>query len=297
MRRLGKSLNKRIKRIRRHIERALYPPMKPTVVVIGAQKGGTTALYKYLSSHPGVTPSLVKEIDFFNYDINFDRKEEFYHSHFSRQTPANNTKITFDISPGYLYPDSKTAQRIFEYNPNLKLIALLRNPATRAFSAWQMYKKFYSEDRDWFFKWLGSRDYRDPYKRFTRRDASFGRDFLHDLNRELEIASQGKEIEMPILVRGLYASQLEEFYKFFPKEQILIIESADLKKNTRKWLSEIEIFSGLPAYDWPETLIRPHFEGSYQGQITEKEKALLDDYYRGPNENLFQLLGCRYDWV
>ena len=239
----------------------------------------------------------MKEIDFFNCDRNFDRGSDFYHSHFARLTPANKTKITLDITPGYLYPARITAHRIYRYNPDLKLVALLRNPAARAFSAWQMYKKYYRKDRDWFFKWVANCDNCDPHMRFSRRNASFGRDFLRDLTHELEMYGQDKEIEMPVLEHGLYAKQLEEFYKNFPRNQILIIESNELKRDTRHWLSEIENFSGLSSYDWPEALIKPHFEGGYQDRLTGKEREFLGDYYRDPNENLFQLLGCRYNWV
>ncbi len=106
--------------------------LRQTAVVdfigIGVQKAATSWLHDVLSSHPGIEASNPKEIDFFTH--HFDRGYEWYESFFS--TNASDLKRG-ECSPSYFYSRS-APERARRYNPDLKLVAILRDPVARAFS-------------------------------------------------------------------------------------------------------------------------------------------------------------------
>ena len=115
---------------------------KTNLFLIGAPKSGTTSLYHYLNQHPNVFMPKIKELHYFSqpevkdtyYDVYFaDTKEKYFNNY----KKSNYEKIVGDASPSYLY-NHKTAKRIKKFNPNAKIIAILRNPIDRAISHYLM---------------------------------------------------------------------------------------------------------------------------------------------------------------
>lgn len=296
MLKLKRPLHKRMVRAIRRIEGLLYEPMRPTGVVLGAQKGGTTALFHYLSQHPDVVPSLQKEIHFFNNDERYARGVDFYHGFFERRTPARKGKVTLDITPSYLAAAPATAERLSAYDPMLRLVALLRDPVTRAYSAWQMYRKYYVHDSEWFDGWVESCRVEGFPAGCRKRSARFGRSFLDDAREELKWMEQGQVVEMPFIHQGFYARHLECFLRYFPREQLLVMSSEELKADTRGHLQELEQHFGLSHHAWRDEQIHPHFEGGYSEPLPDAARRLLADYYRPHNHELFELLGREIDW-
>lgn len=101
---------------------------KTNFIGIGVQKAATTWLHHVLSEHPSVRTSETKELNFFNarYDLGF----QWYESRFD---PAEPGVIRGECSPNYFY-SRDAAQRAWDYNPDFKLICILRDPVERAFS-------------------------------------------------------------------------------------------------------------------------------------------------------------------
>jgi len=101
---------------------------KPSFLIIGTQKGGTTSLFHYLQKHPNVLSPEKKEIQYFSW--NYRRGLLWYRSFFPKK---KNNKIAGEASPDYLF-HPYAAKRAYEYNPNFKIIVLLREPIDRALS-------------------------------------------------------------------------------------------------------------------------------------------------------------------
>ena len=109
---------------------------KVDFIIAGVQKSGTTALFSYLCEHNEICMSDKKEIHFFDrrrYFILFPNYL-FYHSNFSN---FKSQKLIGEATPIYIYW-KKAIERLVRYNPNIKLIIVLRNPITRAYSHWNM---------------------------------------------------------------------------------------------------------------------------------------------------------------
>ena len=101
---------------------------KPNFLIIGAQRCGTTSLYNYLIQHPQIVPSSKKEVHFF--DLNFHLGQSWYEKHFPE---VSDNILTGEASPYYIF-HPLCPKRIFDYDPSVKLIVILRNPIDRAYS-------------------------------------------------------------------------------------------------------------------------------------------------------------------
>jgi hypothetical protein len=116
---------------------------RPDFLVVGAKRGGTTSLWRYLCEHPGVLtlfpkPEKIKGLYYF--DENFERGDRWYRSHFptaaTRSLAARrlgHPVVAGEASPYYLYHPLAPA-RAAERVPDALIIAVLRDPVERAFS-------------------------------------------------------------------------------------------------------------------------------------------------------------------
>ncbi|MFY0650424.1 MAG: sulfotransferase [Cyclobacteriaceae bacterium] len=111
-------------------------------MIIGAQKCGTTSLAAVLNMHPELCCSIQKETHFFSKEPNWRDKLDEYHSQFNEQLP-----IWFEGSTTYtFYPSFNKAivDDLYEYNPNLKFLYIVRHPIERLVSAYKhLYERGY----------------------------------------------------------------------------------------------------------------------------------------------------------
>lgn len=139
--------------------------------------------------------------------------------------------ITFEATPEYLHIPQAPAG-IRRYKPTIKLIALVREPAERAYAAWNMYRKM----GEWW-----------PLIYAPQRET---RPFALVVADELDELRRGKASVDPAYVgRGLYADQLERYLALFPREQLLVLDSAELQTDTAVALERVLQFLDLPSFD------------------------------------------------
>ncbi len=175
--------------------------LRPNFLGVGAHKAGTTWLSEVLRAHPEVFMAHGKELLFFN--RNFDKGLDWYLSHFRG---AEDKRAIGEFSVPYLDHQEGIAQRIFEFDPDLKLIAILRDPVERAYS---------------HYRWL----------------LQAGKDHKSFL---------GAVEENPaILQRSLYGRCLSHYYRRFPAEQILVLNYADITKDPDGLQERVFAFLGV----------------------------------------------------
>jgi hypothetical protein len=217
----------------------------------------------------------------------------YYHAKFPI---ANDGSIFLDASPSYLV-SAVAYKRIYQYNPKIKMIVLLRDPVDRAYSAWNMYKARYQQNRNWFFdEWISFVG--GAPEQYLRRSDEELFDFALFVNNEMAhlTASTHEKIESPLLMHGLYYEHLSRFLTIFKKEQILVVESTYFRNHTAKVLEKIGSFISLPRFDWGVVDLSPIFEGGYTDAVGQSVACTLSAYYTPHNEALYSLLGVRYDW-
>lgn len=287
--------------VRRTLREAAYERcfgrLEPKVFVIGAQKGGTTSLYMYLSMHPDLARSNRKEINFFNCDIYWDLGLRRYKKEFPFDLPGNSARWTMDISPGYMLDSDKVAHRIQLVYPDAKIIALLREPVQRAYSAWIMYRGLYRKNSNWYIELQTRCNGQAVAEREVRRSRTFGKDFIADCLDDLDAASRRARIEMPIIEFGLYEKQLAEFYKRFPTNQILVLEAEEFWAKPVVALRTIEGFLGIRHHDWTQENLAPHFQGDYEQKLPSQNMAELNELYVAANAGLAKLTGRSFFWA
>ena len=205
----------------------------PTFLIIGAMKGGTTTLYRLLDQHPEIYMSPVKEPNFYAYRNGrpklghpaglpypvwiVDTPDAAQHAMELAVDAASFTTL-----PAYkrLWRDTSAPQRgeasvlylylphvaesIASMNPDMKLIAILRNPVDRAYSHFLMARR------------MG----REPIASFAEA-----------MEAEASRLAQNYDPFWHYRSLGHYATQLERYFKVFDRSQILILLNDDLRKD------------------------------------------------------------------
>lgn len=269
--------------------------LRPRFLIIGAQKAGTTALYEYLCMHPAIAGPSIKEVDYFNCEARYRKGTQFYHQHFPSGGASNAGRCTFDATPGYL-ACPQAPERIYRYDPSMRLIAVLRDPVERAYSAWQMYRsRFRSGDHDWYGTWMRRCDPGSDTG-YVRRGTPFQDSFEFAVIEELAYQRLGMEVEAPVLLHGRYDQQLGHWLKWFPKDQMLLISNSELRNDTAAVLSRIESFVGLPKHQWDGADLAPRFEGGYTDAIPAQASTILNRYYADVSAELARLVGDPLNW-
>ena len=268
---------------------------RPTFLIIGTQKGGTVALRKYLARHPNIVPAKKKEIGYFDQDISYRRGDCWYHGHFPLPHRLGRHGVTFEATPEYLYYP-KAAQRIFSYDPAMKLIVVLREPVGRAFSAWNMFRTLRYEHPDSLRAILPECD---PVLRESISQMLSGNfpEFDQAVLDEIDGTLSGSAALEPSFVRrGLYHEQLLRYLKCFSREQILVLDSARLKRELGNVLPEVARFLGLPEYGTLPADLPLFHVGQYEQQIAASTRGFLREFYRPHNDKLYELLGRDFGW-
>ena len=192
--------------------------MKVDFFIIGAPKAGTTSLYYYLSEHPQIQMSSQKETDYFS-SQNIQNQGMYYRR--NRVSTLEKYKSLFTQKEGVIYGEASVsymyydtvANDIKKYNPNAKIIVILRNPIDRAFSHYLM-------------------DYRlglvsDSFEKI--------------INRQSKHQYASLFYQQYVLVSKYY-EQLKRYFDVFDREQILVLDYQDFKTETSKTLESVYKF-------------------------------------------------------
>lgn len=88
----------------------------------------------------------------------------------------------------------------------------------------------------------------------------------------------------------------QHLVQFEDKEQILVIESSELRKNKKETLKKVESFLGLKSIDWEAINLEDQNQRTYNEKLPDTLRARLRAFYAPHNERLFDLLARRFDW-
>jgi len=254
----------------------------PDFVIISVERGGTTSLYRYITTHPCVDPAFRKEVHYF--DLNFTEGLSWYRAHFPTRWRAawvlarrRHRLLTGEASPYYLY-HPRVPERIREALPEVRLIALLRNPVERAYSHYQLNRRQGKEPLS-FEEAIGSEEERlhGEYQRLVDEAGYYSE----------------KHYQFGYLTRGVYVDPLTRWRERFPAERLLVLRSEDLYRDPRETLSQVYRFLGLP--EWVPGHFKPYNQKPYS-EIDPKTRQKLLDYFEPHNRRLYEYLGRDFGW-
>lgn len=252
----------------------------PDFIIIGAQKSGTTSLYHYLAQHPQIKPSYEKEVHFFDGGLspdvdNYEKGPAWYRAHFPLRTKTSEPHKTFEATPSYIY-NPLVPRRIADLIPTVKLIALLRNPTERAISHYFFEVRREHESLP-IMEALKAEEER-------LRPVIERNDYKNNIFRQHAYKS-----------RGLYHEQLKRYLQHFPVENLLVINSERLATEPDITLRQIFEFVGVDA-DYVVKDLKAHNVGVNRRTINPDVYYYLDEYFRAPNQVLYELVGENYGW-
>jgi hypothetical protein len=242
----------------------------PDFLVIGGQRCGTTSLFRALMQHPEIQrPRLHKGVNYF--DVNYHRGEAWYRGHFPVRPEGSPTRV-FDASGYYMF-HPLAAERIARDLSQVKLIAMVRDPVERA---WSAYKHELARGFEW--------------------EKSFGRAL------ELEDDRLAGEVERMMADpgyqsfnhrhhayrgRGEYARLLQPFVDGLGRDRLLVVESESFFAEPEVEFARIVDFLGVRPFV-PDSFDRYN---ARPGSLEEGTRALLSAHFEEHDAALAALIG------
>ena len=224
--------------------------MKPNLFIVGQPKSGTTALHQFLGQHPEIYMSSIKEPHFFCSDFHLEsdraygkprffdfRSESAYLQLFAK---AKNVKIVGESSTNYLY-SQVAAEKIHNFNPDARIIIILREPAKFLYSLHSHYVKFTEENEPDFLTALALEERRKQEQDLSPRVTSPS--YLY--------YSQ----------RVNYYQQIKRYYDRFNRDRIKVIVFEEFKSDNDRVFREILDF----------LTVDPNFRPEYTAVNVNKE--------------------------
>jgi hypothetical protein len=240
-------------------------------ILIGVQKGGSTAAMANLAKHPDIGLHQ-EELHF--YERDWTKGLEWYKKHFDYSK-----KLVGEKNPNIIYM-SNVYPMIQNVNPSVKMILFLRNPIDRAYSAWYMFTTLFT-------------------KKIMKHNIKTFEDYVNDelkyrINEPLNLRIANRHL----VQRGLYYKQIKELLRYFPLQNIHIILSEKCKNNMEEEYNKIYDFLDIPRI---KTEYKEEFVGQYTKEQKEKDisprlRKRLIDFYREDTEELEKFLGYKTHW-
>ena len=277
------------------------PHLRPSFFIIGANKCGTSSLYRYLVAHPNVLPCAHKEPNFFGeHDADYiaSHIDEYFALFPTAEDTGpvslawevsdeaggeRHTTITVERRPGCHYITGEATASTFHdvspallhrHLPDTKLIVAVRDPVERAYSHHRMYRRFYESGYD--------------------REGPVG-DFDTDVAAELDAHRRGEPTRY--LAPGFYVDLLEAWEAVYGRSNVLVLTTDDLADAgaADATMSRLESYLGLPGGHDTAVLGR-RFNRARPTIMSASVRAALAELYRPYNDRLRQHLGRELDW-
>ena len=198
------------------------PDFRIDFIGIGAPKSGTTWLADCLRPHPQIFVPEQKELMYFNayqttYEIidnyRYGKPLEWYHEFFKDAGPA---QIKGEITPAYMLSEN-AAGDIYKYNPDIKLIVILRDPVEKAHSLYRFYRQK---------SYIGYPTFREAIENIPF-----------------------------ILEESRYFTLLKKYFDLFPRENIKVLFYEDIQADNKKFIKAVEDFLGVAEF-YPDNIDR-----------------------------------------
>jgi hypothetical protein len=237
-------------------------------LVCGAQKAGTTALAGYLRQHPQLFLPAEKELHHFDDEqLNWGsgpwarrKRIRRYHRVFG-SAPAES--LWGEATPIYMYWEAAAA-RIWQYNPAMRIIVILRNPIERAYSHWAMERGRGADTLS--------------FEQALAREATRCRTALPQQHRVYSYVD-----------RGLYSAQLRRLWRFFGTEAVLVLRQEELREKPQGCLDRVCTHLGVSALS-NVAAIEEHM-GQYGEPMAASSRLQLRAYFAAEIRQLEAMLG------
>jgi Sulfotransferase domain len=257
---------------------------RPSLLLVGTQRGGTTSLFRSLRQHPGfLGPIHRKGVHYF--DVEYDRGPAWYVGHFplkstaARRSRASGVPVVVGEASPYYMAHPLAPRRIGEMLPSVKVIALLRDPIERAYSAYTHERARGYEHRSFEAAISSEQEVIEGEVARTLADPGYRSDILR---------------HNAYLTRGHYAEQLERLERELGREHILVVDSHRFFENPEREFRRVLDFIGLPVH---EGISHDQHNARPRLPLTPELRAMLEGHFASHDAALQQWLGWTPSWM
>lgn len=257
--------------------------MLPGVLIVGAQRCGTTSMYRTLCQHPAVLKAVLhKGVHYF--DMNYDHGLGWYRAHFPllltaarASKAAGDPALTLESSPYYMFHPCAPG-RIAHDLPEAKLLVLVRDPVERAYSAHahELARGFETEPFERALE-LEDQRLRGEADRIAADPAYLSHSHQHHAYR----------------ARGRYCEQLERLERAVGADRILVVDSGDFFAKPEPEYDAVLDFLGLRSHGYPEF---ERHNARPRSPMPVTLRAELTGYFEPFDEQLTRWLGKVPSW-
>lgn len=273
--RLDPGTKRQIANARLRLRRPLAPVRAlPDFMIIGAQRAGTSSLYRYLAAHPQIVPSVRKETEYFSREYRLG--EDWYRAHYPlRLRPG----LTFEATPDYLcFPGA--AERASALVPAARIVVILRDPVERAWSHYNHMVRLGFEELS----------FDDALETESSRIAD-------DLAAIGDSGRRPNEfLRFNYTYRGHYAEQIRAWIDAFGRDQTHVVTFEELMEKPAAVLPALTDFLGVEPRGTAGWGNRSYRSGTPQGghnAMSASARVRLEEEFAPANERLRALL----DWT
>jgi hypothetical protein len=259
--------------------------MLPSFLIAGAQRCGTTSLYRALAQHPLLLkPVLHKGVHYF--DTDYAKGLSWYQGHFPLRVVAallarrhGSPPLAFESSPYYLF-HPLAGERIAADLPEVKLIVLVRDPVERACSAHahELARGFETESNFEYAVELEARRLAGADQILRARPDSAHHSHRHHA----------------YLARGRYAEQLDRLEPLFGRERILVLDSHRFFAEPERTYDRVLHFLGMPHLGYP--VFERHNGRPLPKPLPDVLRQALSDHFEVYDTQLVPWLGGDPSW-
>jgi hypothetical protein len=257
--------------------------MTPSFLIVGAQRCGTTSLYRVLSQHPAVLKAVWhKGVHYF--DLNYAQGPSWYRAHFPLRLRARSVRrrlgvepVTFESSPFYmLHP--LAGERIARDLPGVRLVVLVRDPVERAYSAHahELARGYETE----------------PFERALALEPERLAGEAERMTADPRYVSHALQ-HQAYRLRGEYADQLERLEQLVGRDRLHVIDSGEFFTRPEHVYDRLMRFIGLPVLGRPE--FARHNARPREG-MRDALAARLSDHFAPFDARLERWLECPPSW-
>jgi hypothetical protein len=257
--------------------------MLPGFLIVGAQRCGTTSMYRALSQHPAVLKAVLhKGIHYF--DTNYLRGMWWYQAHFPLKAHARRVErstgtapVTFESSPYYMF-HPLAAQRIAAGLPGVKLLVLVRDPVERAYSAHvhELARGYETE----------------PFERALELEATRLDGEAERILADPAYVSHSHQ-HHAYRARGQYVEQIERLEKLVGRDRIHVVDSGEFWANPEPSFRAVLEFLELPH---GAAIVFDQHNARRRAPMSDELRAELRQHFRPYDDRLAQWLGRKLSW-
>lgn len=212
--------------------------MTPGFLIVGAQRCGTTSMYKAITQHPAVLPAVLHKGAHY-FDTGYDRGPAWYRGHFPLLATARRLEretgtrpLTGESSPYYSF-HPLAGERIARDLPEVRLIMLVRDPVERAYSA-------HAHESPRGFE-------TEPFERALELEPERLAGEEERLRADPHYRSHHHQ-HHAYVTRGQYVDQLERLAGLVGRDRLHLVDSDEFFTRPEEVYAGVLDFLGLPAW-------------------------------------------------